>query len=655
MNSLRLIVEPIIQLINKKANAKEVTELCAQKANSEDVYTKEQTYAKEELSTVATSGEYNDLLNRPVVPSGKSIAARGKNDIRIGETVRVVRSEERYPYLTTSFSDAEKLANDATSCVINAISFSPNGKWFVAGGAYQGGAKIYSLKDNSISFVKILPSDREGNISNDIINAMQFSPDGTLLLVSSGNRGSLKVYTVSDESIEYETEINLEPQSSTSAFCYAEIITFSKDGRRVFIGGTIKNNIQMFSIDGTTLTHIANISSGSPTGIAVDSLTEYVMVTTRGPEDRIRLYSLANDEVTFLAGVSRPNTSIPSQVVFSSNLKLFAVGTGAAVVLYAIENEQAVIKTILNLKEISYVWDIKFSPDEKYLIICGNPNGECYAEYWKIGINECEYMLSIKKPIDNYCRGALTAFSPDGEVAVIGSNGEKPYINVYNFENLDAYLATNVDNKSLNYSVGIAAQNISQNTIGIIYEQALVDNSKILYSDRPMSLSEAEQKQARENIGMFDTRVLLTDAVNGYKYVVCMENGNLVTYCTTSSIEVTTMPAKTEYVVGDTFDPTGMVVTAIAQDGSARVITNYTYSTETIAEDQSTIEISYIESGITHTISVPITVKPFTDVLIDFEYTDNGDGTYTITGWKGTYNGEPSTEMIIPNYENIIV
>lgn len=41
--------------------------------------------------------------------------------------------------------------------------------------------------------------------------------------------------------------------------------------------------------------------------------------------------------------------------------------------------------------------------------------------------------------------------------------------------------------------------------------------------------------------------------------------------------------------------------------------------------------------------------------LIDFNYTDNGDGTYTITSWKGTYNEEPSTEIIIPNLDCIIV
>lgn len=35
--------------------------------------------------------------------------------------------------------------------------------------------------------------------------------------------------------------------------------------------------------------------------------------------------------------------------------------------------------------------------------------------------------------------------------------------------------------------------------------------------------------------------------------------------------------------------------------------------------------------------------------LIDFEYTEEDDGTYTLTAWKETYNGEPSVDCVIPN------
>ena len=41
--------------------------------------------------------------------------------------------------------------------------------------------------------------------------------------------------------------------------------------------------------------------------------------------------------------------------------------------------------------------------------------------------------------------------------------------------------------------------------------------------------------------------------------------------------------------------------------------------------------------------------------LIDFEYTDNRDGTVTLTAWKQTLNGVASTEMVIPDDNRIIL
>ena len=47
--------------------------------------------------------------------------------------------------------------------------------------------------------------------------------------------------------------------------------------------------------------------------------------------------------------------------------------------------------------------------------------------------------------------------------------------------------------------------------------------------------------------------------------------------------------------------------------------------------------------------------KGIADLLQDFEYTNNGNGTYTLTAWKGTYNGVASTECIIPDDSRIIL
>ncbi len=78
-----------------------------------------------------------------------------------------------------------------------------------------------------------------------------------------------------------------------------------------------------------------------------------------------------------------------------------------------------------------------------------------------------------------------------------------------------------------------------------------------------------------------------------------------------TSIEVTTAPTKTEYMVGETFDPTGMVVTATFDDGSSQVVTDYTLNPNTttlLTVDVESIEISYTYDEKTVTTAQPITV-----------------------------------------------
>lgn len=42
-------------------------------------------------------------------------------------------------------------------------------------------------------------------------------------------------------------------------------------------------------------------------------------------------------------------------------------------------------------------------------------------------------------------------------------------------------------------------------------------------------------------------------------------------------------------------------------------------------------------------------------ITVDFNYTSNSDGTYTLTEWLGTLNGEPSTLCYLPNDPRVIL
>ena len=149
--------------------------------------------------------------------------------------------------------------------------------------------------------------------------------------------------------------------------------------------------------------------------------------------------------------------------------------------------------------------------------------------------------------------------------------------------------------------------------------------------------------------------IRLNDVVNGYTYIIQMRNGNLVSRCTISSIEVTTMPNVTEYYAGELFNPAGMVVTGVCEDSSVIEITNYTLPDNRLIIGENVITISYNEFGIDYTTTITVNAIEFdaATILIDFDYTTNDDGTYTITGWKQTLNGVPSNEMIVPDYSLI--
>lgn len=72
------------------------------------------------------------------------------------------------------------------------------------------------------------------------------------------------------------------------------------------------------------------------------------------------------------------------------------------------------------------------------------------------------------------------------------------------------------------------------------------------------------------------------------------------------SISCTNPPDKTEYTVGEVFDPTGMEITARYNDASHVVVTDYTYEpTEALTVDDTEITISY--GGKTCTTNITVT------------------------------------------------
>ena len=79
-------------------------------------------------------------------------------------------------------------------------------------------------------------------------------------------------------------------------------------------------------------------------------------------------------------------------------------------------------------------------------------------------------------------------------------------------------------------------------------------------------------------------------------------------------IEITTPPTKTEYKAGEDFDPTGMEVTAVYEDGTSEPITNYIiFRGDKLVQGQADVTIQYDDGSGSSDVKVnlPITVNPY--------------------------------------------
>lgn len=91
--------------------------------------------------------------------------------------------------------------------------------------------------------------------------------------------------------------------------------------------------------------------------------------------------------------------------------------------------------------------------------------------------------------------------------------------------------------------------------------------------------------------------------------VTCTAKQSITVKLIVKQLAVTTPPINTVYASGQVFDPSGMVVTVYYSDGSSKIVEDYTYSpTGELTTDIDSIEITYVEDGVTVKTYQPIAV-----------------------------------------------
>lgn len=108
-----------------------------------------------------------------------------------------------------------------------------------------------------------------------------------------------------------------------------------------------------------------------------------------------------------------------------------------------------------------------------------------------------------------------------------------------------------------------------------------------------------------------------------------------------TGLEITTPPAKTAYTAGQSFDPTGMELTATYSDGSTLPVFGYTVvDGGTLLNNRTSVTVRYTDHGVTKSATQPITVtgqNPSFNVTVGTF--GSGGGTY-VAGSQVTLTAE---------------
>ena len=179
-----------------------------------------------------------------------------------------------------------------------------------------------------------------------------------------------------------------------------------------------------------------------------------------------------------------------------------------------------------------------------------------------------------------------------------------------------------------------------------------------------------------ENTGTWE----VTATLNGHTASAVVEVTGAMQYnvdlVITSSVAVTHAPTKTTYNVGETFDPTGLVVTATYADGTTEDVTDgCTFSPTVMAASTTAVTIKYQRAGVTVTTTQAVTVLELSGISVKtapnktayyigesfdatgmvIEATMSNGTKKTVTGWTYTPSGALSktdTAVTISYTEN---
>ena len=226
---------------------------------------------------------------------------------------------------------------------------------------------------------------------------------------------------------------------------------------------------------------------------------------------------------------------------------------------------------------------------------------------------------------------------PEKTTYIEGQEIDPTGLSVVGVFNSGATKPLNSDEYTLSYDRSVGPQTVTVNyqnktaTFDILYlEKSITDLAVTQLPNKTQYV----QGQPLDTTGMIVTATYndgSTSEVTGYEVgamsdamgfqTINVTYGGMTThfevYVTQrklASLEITNLPDKTVYYSGDTFDPTGMVVSAYYNDGTQEVVTDYAMTSLSTEAGERTVTVAY--QGLTAVIPVTVLENNATAIAV---------------------------------------
>ncbi|MGI5893707.1 MAG: bacterial Ig-like domain-containing protein [Candidatus Merdivicinus sp.] len=254
-------------------------------------------------------------------------------------------------------------------------------------------------------------------------------------------------------------------------------------------------------------------------------------------------------------------------------------------------------------------------------------------------------------------------FDPAGmEITAYYNNGTSKVIEGYTYD--PKIIAADTTAVTIRYGGKTAVVSVTAQVKELVSISVTEQPDKTIYYDGDKFDPAGMEIMARYNDGMevsvpLDECIFTPDPLTeGTTEVTVSYSGKTATVPVTvrpprvlTEIKITTPPAKTEYYVGESFDPTGMVVTAYYNDGSSESVNlgDCTFAPEEMTLDTTSVTVSYSGKSAQVTVSVQkkelesisVTKQPDKTVYYDGDKFDP-------TGMEITARYNDGTEVSVP-------